>query len=528
MTIETIEKNLDAMQSSLEELKKTLAIDESLTKNDEFLTIMKEIVNEMERISSNPDMVALQKTMNSHNSINETHLDSIIKNFIDLKIAYTEALMNKTTQVTQTLYDGLLTQKTKLDHLLESLHTQSTTQKTTPNIVKPRAKNNQNTTHTPSNTTNPADKPSDGTIIPQQKEYTSKYVHQQHQSTQGWTVVSNAGTSATSWAWTPGSGSGSSSGSGSTSWTWSTQPPEHKNKWWKTARNTIWGIAIVGWTIRWIKKLRWRITGKKEETNETTNNWSNRENNNDTTNNNEAATNTGQANNNEQNSSKKNSWMAWRKKWLLAVWWAFAWRSLRKNRDTIKEWLWFKKKITLDESLPSAMAAFNDLSGWEQWLKTWFSDIVYNAQTQEILSHGEQTIINEKQKTIPRLAVEFSDFTQMVFTATLINALKRNYKGKWSNAQPFTIDWGGDLIMNTQDSGEEKKEKKQKIISWGMWSSLAKHVPEVDGSFWKRCWSRFAMTTNKSRKTHLRETSSSMNWHIITWKRSSKTRKLHQ
>jgi hypothetical protein len=240
-----------------------------------------------------------------------------------------------------------------------------------------------------------------------------------------------------------------------------------------------WGsklLKIVGWVaigtgiIRWAKKIWWRITGKKKEEKE------------------EKEENEGKDANQEKQKEDDKWGMSWRKKWLLALWWWLAWRWIIKNWDKIKEAFWFKKWPTFEESITQTNASINILPASEQWLKTWFDGVQFDPNTSEIVSFGQRTKIDKKKKTIPWLSAEFGDYAQMIFTASLINTIKRNYKGKWTSMQPFTIDWWGDLMMTIKDGG---KERQQKIISGGMWSTLAKHVPDIDWWFFKKAFSLF-------------------------------------
>jgi hypothetical protein len=241
---------------------------------------------------------------------------------------------------------------------------------------------------------------------------------------------------------------------------------EWQRDWQGNALRTASWLAIVWGAVWWVKKLWSRMSG-------------------------------GDSEKSKDKSSEKKEGMSWWKKSLLAIWWVGVWWGIWKNRDKIAETLWISKKLSFEDSLVKVQWDMNWLSSSEQWLKTGFDGIKYNESTSEIESFGSKTKIDKSKKQIPGMSATFSDYSQLIFTANIINSLKHNYEWKWDNKSPFSIDRWWDLIMKTRDSG---KEKDVKVLSWGMWSTLAKYVPDVDWSFFKKAFSLFGGNNDGKQK----------------------------
>ncbi len=234
-----------------------------------------------------------------------------------------------------------------------------------------------------------------------------------------------------------------------------TNTPDNKEKWWfgrqregvtssqEWKDNTwtnVWRVAMWVWAVsvtwRWIKKLFgiWKDKEKKD--------WDKTE--------------------------KTSRWKKALLRWAWIWWWLLVW----KNRDSIKDFLWFWNKLSFDDSLIQAESELETISESEKInVDRW--KITYDPVSKQVKSYDLATAINKNWKKVEGLDIKFSDYKQLIHAANIVNYIKHNFKWRSKTDTPFktkSLTW--DIYFETKDWTKE-------IISGGIFSSLASICPDV-------------------------------------------------
>ena len=215
-------------------------------------------------------------------------------------------------------------------------------------------------------------------------------------------------------------------------WIWSQRwDIRDKNKWkdeaWKNVLRTVWFTATWVWAIalayKWIKKLFWWWKDEEQEKDEEK----------------------------EEKKSKKEKKKPFRDRWYgkalkrsgIWTWIYYLAHWLKTHKWNIKDFLdWnveWENPLTIKEA---TLRAAWDVNNWnidENMYRQNFDNwIEYDKEQQTILSYGESTGINEKEKCIVWLeSVKFKTNVELVHAANIVNCLKYNLKWCWSAKAAF-------------------------------------------------------------------------------------------
>lgn len=138
---ERIDNDLQQMWESLQSLKKSVEQDATLLQKSDFSDLLQHIVTDLFALSSTADIVLLQQTLQLQENLTAADLDTIIQQFISVKLEYTA---NKSLHLTDTSlekYKQLVEHKSAMDALLLKI-----TQTPTPEVEQPVSKEKQSPT----------------------------------------------------------------------------------------------------------------------------------------------------------------------------------------------------------------------------------------------------------------------------------------------------------------------------------------------------------------------------------------------
>jgi len=115
---EMIDADLQKMGESLQLLKTSVEKDETILTQADFSNLLQHIVADLSSLSPTSDMLILQNTLQSQESLTASALDKIIQQFISIKLQYTADKSIFLTDVSLQKYKQLIEHKSSMDDLL--------------------------------------------------------------------------------------------------------------------------------------------------------------------------------------------------------------------------------------------------------------------------------------------------------------------------------------------------------------------------------------------------------------------------
>lgn len=173
------------------------------------------------------------------------------------------------------------------------------------------------------------------------------------------------------------------------------------------------------------------------------------------------------------------------KTWVGIVAWGSIWAMLTRFVLQLNK----AKSIPIEQAVEVVLWQVNNFAESDMWrnLKA------IRVEWDRVVSHGYESYIQEWLTTestqidlqnfkIPGRWIgelTFQNNTDLVHTANLINYIKHTYRWLCASEEPFVInETTGDIEIRVKDGNSKKKEK---VVSWGHFSTLMKYMPTLNG-----------------------------------------------